>query len=618
MAEPSKACSLCEKTSCAVWRIDRESNATICNPCYLKKYPRPPKKAEENGDSSKKRKAEHEAEAAAPEKEKKAKKDKKEKEVKKEEVKQELVKKEEDMEDLKVEVKEEQDTAVDDAGGDALFDIFNNAAEKKKKDKHSSVSVANQDNGEVPEVEAITSDTEYEDVTYEDKSVGVSALVVEATGSSKLDGKYDRLPKSSRGRTAYYMRKNDKLMYFYWRKGWRIGSEFGGSKSNAKVDDVKGLMDCLEPYPKQWKVFQEKEGTWLEVAGVRIYDAAQLASQVSLPEPLMEANSGLSTKSLSPEEEEQRRKEKEEKKKAKLDKKEAQASTTATAEIKQENADAPQVATQDDSSSASSSARSSSSGSDENEEAAVVTDFDCPQCGQKNRSDAMFCNKCGFKLQKTKEEINRESMEKKAVEFESKLVNELKKIVNPEARNSKLAQIKKMLADRKEGLLKVAGMDAPRIEKLIEQLERDFYTAKKAPKQPGGPPPKHLMKKEPGEGDDRAATAMPMTPPDDVNSSDPSHRLLGQPAKSALKRKGAPKNRHRRIMHGEPASLREVQVASFRSQAELWFQMPGSTVVCDRCERTVAQSQGSLQGAPGQSQFAQDEFLCIDCSHLLP
>ena len=67
----------------------------------------------------------------------------------------------------------------------------------------------------------------------------------------------------------------------------------------------------------------------------------------------------------------------------------------------------------------------------------------------------------------------------------------------------------------------------------------------------------------------------------------------------------------------------ESQIASFKlandswPESSLWFQTPGSIVACDHCERNVPLSMGAMQGAPGQSKFAQFEFLCRDCMQIL-
>jgi len=47
----SKACPLCQQTTTAVWRVDKETKDIVCNSCFLKKYPHEVK----NGEAATKR-----------------------------------------------------------------------------------------------------------------------------------------------------------------------------------------------------------------------------------------------------------------------------------------------------------------------------------------------------------------------------------------------------------------------------------------------------------------------------------------------------------------------------------------------------------------------------------
>ena len=40
MQKSPKSCTLCQQTTTAVWRSDRETKSVVCNGCYNKKYPR--------------------------------------------------------------------------------------------------------------------------------------------------------------------------------------------------------------------------------------------------------------------------------------------------------------------------------------------------------------------------------------------------------------------------------------------------------------------------------------------------------------------------------------------------------------------------------------------------
>merc|ERR1712176_141388 len=72
-------------------------------------------------------------------------------------------------------------------------------------------------------------------------------------------------------------RKNDKIMYLYWSKMWRICPKFGSNKSSAKVKDVDGLMDCCEPYPHMWQVWDKEAKEFKKVAAMRVINGAALS-----------------------------------------------------------------------------------------------------------------------------------------------------------------------------------------------------------------------------------------------------------------------------------------------------------------------------------------------------
>merc|ERR1712232_106565 len=73
-----------------------------------------------------------------------------------------------------------------------------------------------------------------------------------------------------------------------------------------------------------------------------------------------------------------------------------------------------------------------------------------------------------------------------------------------------------------------------------------------------------------------------------------------------------------RIRFHEPDQYTQTKIDNYRYLgSQLWFIQPGSVVHCDECDRPVAQAQGTLQGAPDRSQFAQNKFVCSDCLALL-
>lgn len=105
----------------------------------------------------------------------------------------------------------------------------------------------------------------------------------------------------------------------------------------------------------------------------------------------------------------------------------------------------------------------------------------------------------------------------------------------------------------------------------------------------------------------------------------PDHRTL-QPGPSALRPRrpsGARRFAEARVTYSDglfcadgrgPELEERVSVASWRSESILWFFQPGARVTCDRCGLHWPQSMGMLAGAPGKSQFAQDQFWCTECA----
>lgn len=117
----------------------------------------------------------------------------------------------------------------------------------------------------------------------------------------------------------------------------------------------------------------------------------------------------------------------------------------------------------------------------------------------------------------------------------------------------------------------------------------------------------------------------PYTPDENQMSTHPTpnqlpHRTMDEPAKSALKKSGVrrtnnpiffPTNVHNPL---QLTCVAQAPIQSFKAFGDtLWYIAPGQMVQCDGCERSVPQAMGSLQGAHGASQFAQNAFFCIEC-----
>lgn len=158
---------------------------------------------------------------------------------------------------------------------------------------------------------------------------------------------------------------------------------------------------------------------------------------------------------------------------------------------------------------------------------------------------------------------------------------------------------------------------AQTVHALLEKLGKEFHASK--PKQPTGPPPKHILEQKGISKADEHVGMGPMTPPEMPKTLAPGampHRGPA-PRRSALKKSGAHHRNHtRRIRYanaGELVNLLGVQ--SYRDcLPQLWYISPGALVLCDGCQKEVPQAMGSMQGAPGQSQFAQNRFICCECA----
>lgn len=598
----SYTCSQCSTTETVVWRSDRETSVVLCNSCYIKKYPRSLNKCtEENGNSAKRQKTEADS---IDGKIVKSSKDEKKEELKeewKEEIKEET------------EVKEEINEDEENSNLEAMFADVEES--KPKKRKHHGDRVMEQDNGAFPEVDMPQSDTEYDKV---DLDLAPPIIVVEASGNSKIDGKYDRMPEASRGRPCYYMRKKERVVFLYWATQWHIGGDIGNStKSFVRVNSVAGLSDCCEPYPHAWEVLDMDSAriakTWVIMPALRVIDGRCAQDQPQLPDPLQEDPEFFKNGETGEVAEVDRKKSKRERKAEKAEKAAETAAEKAEksdqakdgdgakkeakeAEAKTEKAEAPD-------NESDSSQSSSSQSSDSSDEASGQGGDGANQISQEEIAK--------------KEAKKAEEIAKKAKMFEENLRGEIKKYPDLKGRLKKISTIKDMLHKRASHLEQALGYTQQSIAELVQSFQRDYGVdspSAKSPRQPNAPPPDHLR----NQGDARGP-AMPTTPPENAGensgTSDLAHRNL-KPGRGVLKRRGTitrKNDEHLSTLKSQPP-FEEVNIRAWRYAGEdLWYQAPGSVVVCDKCERGVAQSMGALQGAPGQSQFAQCEFLCSDC-----
>jgi len=188
--------------------------------------------------------------------------------------------------------------------------------------------------------------------------------------------------------------------------------------------------------------------------------------------------------------------------------------------------------------------------------------------------------------------------------FKSKIREKMQMLAhNPTAMQNAILKVKESFTATHE---QQYALTRDELETFLQSLQQEFQQKKPGPKQPAAPPPKHLQAKAAGS---------------DSASASYSHRKYPAPSKSKLRpmqAKWGAKNPCRISYPQDDAGVdtgrSEIQVKSWRASGEsLWFQQPGAIVMCDDCGNTGPQTNGSLQGSEGKSQFAQNKFVCFEC-----
>lgn len=480
---------------------------------------------------------------------------------------------------------------------------------------------------------AVESDTEYPET---DVSACPEKIHVKESGSHKADGTYYRMERASRGKPCY-SKSGERPMYLFWNKKWRIGNEFGSTKNFAMNKDAGTLTPC-EPYPHVWKVLDRKDRKEKKEKGdgkakeyvkqmtMRIIDSQSMSLCIESDLPEM----------MVPEEDYQRAKKVKRRtvalapseasaEQAKGEAVPSSAEKPAKEPVAVANGTAPsQEGPGEDSEeekdqvdSSQSDSNSSSSSSDDSGAS------DSEDEGGKEASKEVKAPAA------PKPVASLHASEQKAQEFEARLRVELSKM-NAEERLQRMQKVKEVLTN-KANSTRVTGMGPEKIHAMLSQLEKDFAITAR-PKPPSAPPPAHLLKQQQAAGAapggtaedhrslaDLAAESQPMTPeggePPATNGADWWRRQ--RPKRSALRKPNMPRNTRRRITYTDWL-VNRVEVSSFRQCGEqLWFIAPGSYVACDACEKEVSQAMGCLQGAPNHSQFAQNRFLCSECTGMM-
>jgi len=397
-------------------------------------------------------------------------------------------------------------------------------------------------------------------------------------------------------------------MYLYWNKDWKVSPYFGQKQWIVRTKDVKGIHCPVEPYVNSWEKKTEKDKKeTLMVLAMRIIDGkvaeqeakqresnpwlAQLEERALGHHPkrrkLEAAAVPAGDQSISRQSEEPGAKAKpdDEGNKAEQDE---ESDEESEEETKQEAKSSSSVEASDSESSESSSSSSDSAA----KRAKKAPPMEAPKVNPVQRTSGQ------------------------AAQLEA----QLRERIAPVQDNGKRKEVLQKLFSQADKHAANRNMPVADFRALIAKLEREFVDEKPKPP-PGAPPPRHLLlgavkqrgAEESGAGLQQGMVA-PTTPTygGDVRTKEPAHRSLTV-GRSVLRHPRAPRNFERKI-DWTPNPVHQVVVESFRHYQELWYQNPGAFVECESCGERVPQSIGRLQGALGQPQFAQSEFVCQQCN----
>eukprot|EP00928_Gymnodinium_smaydae_P082311 TRINITY_DN65674_c0_g1_i1.p1 TRINITY_DN65674_c0_g1~~TRINITY_DN65674_c0_g1_i1.p1 ORF type:complete len:558 (-),score=89.72 TRINITY_DN65674_c0_g1_i1:224-1897(-) len=462
-------------------------------------------------------------------------------------------------------------------------------------------------------------------------------ILIECTNRPKFDGVYNLMPGLNNRRPAYEQELNDNVAgaqknYLYFAKKWALGPHLGEKKYVFHVEDV-GLPHPCEPYPRVWKRYDKSTGGKVEVPvpSMRVIDGAfeeemkeerellrklpsESGSGVRKPKTrsrYVAAASGAGDGAAT----------------------DAAASSAAAGEQGDADAGAAKdkdsakpdtpsgtVATSQNDSDGSSSSESGDEqpaqddAADSGAEASDSSD-DSSSSSASNSKPATTASTAAAAAAAVPAAPSRDAAAMVAG-FEQKLRLTLGKLSGAAACKAKLQEFKGNL-DKRPNFAQI-GM----LKDIITKLEAEYVRPQS--RQPKAPPPAHLLNKKIDAPAGKEQKLEPPTVQQAAKQGVPlPHRTMAAPKKSKLRNHFAPKPLHPHMRvhyHGnnphDNTSVVSAQhsVVSFRSFGpQLWFQQPGSTVVCDSCESVVSQAQGTLQGAPEKSQFAQDRFICCTC-----
>lgn len=483
---------------------------------------------------------------------------------------------------------------------------------------------------------AVETDTEYP--TEGDLTVFPPKLIVRESGSHKIDGLYSRLLQASRGRPAYIKWVADKKpMYLFWNRRWVINTEFGSTaRAYAYVEDATvrdqqqqqqqnskfNLQPPCEPYPNVWRVREKKDKTGeADVDGevkhkiflpmrVLNIDLVEPAAPELLPVAPLGASvrgSGSSKKKKTETPLQKSTRPKEEKEKLAKAKKDlagqsnghlADADNHALSVLlpgstaaKKDEAPGPASSSEEEEESDDDTSSTSSSSS-----LPAVQVRPKPPAPRPDAPMAASPQQKQLSALKMKEDIKK------------KVREELTKD------SSRFWRLRALMIQKVSAVEHLNSLTAEDVGKILDEIGQEFNVGVRAPvaeqKIPTGAPPDNLPQQ------DKHALGFSGQPETEAEKGYPCQGM--QPKKSALRKSGMPRQRMRNIRYIDTIKqdgvlIREINIASFRFYDNLWYKQPGALVECDSCNAEVPQMMGSLQGAPYQSQFAQDRFVCAGC-----
>jgi len=439
--------------------------------------------------------------------------------------------------------------------------------------------------------------------------------------TTKGDGVYKRMSERCRGRPAYEMAAaadDKKAMYLYSVSGkWMVGTDLGSKKCYARVKDF-GLPHPCEPYPASWEAVvkkakevkekDDKKREYQKVIGMRVIrtDAGEQTEPLQLDEGASRKR-GVKRKSGATRPE---------------------VNGTVAADSSSPAPAAP-VAGEDELGPEEDDEEETSEEEEEQQAPAVSSDSDSDSEASSSSDSASEPAKAAPAPavdSKPAQGTNSQSPQDMAELRRVRIMGQLKNVTDPKEKLKMIQLVKDNYVKRQNGATPESEEAAKAVYAMLAAMMKEYMPKGGPP--PKGPPPARLLEKmeagaarSPRTQGEASGKGMQLTSSLALHRDNEELHNIPPPTRSALKRKGAPplENNVRiqwQNMQIDPAAdpvAARYEVKSYKMNSELWFQMPGAHVTCDKCENSVPQSMGQLQGVQDGSQFAQNAFYCNDC-----